>query len=300
MIISDKTIEKLRNLINEETEHRTGPKLVSFFNNYGFRDSYGNGFPSRGSYTMARLKAINGTPELDKCIKDLFAPVNFIDRFAELDKCIISFNKYLSFDGWNVIRNNTTISIVKVKEINLENEASKEKININEEDFLRKEFNEINISTLPIDGAIIPFLEARFQEIEQCLYAKASLATIFLIGSTLEGLLLGIASKFSVLYNKAKAAPKDKATNKVRQFNDWTLSNFIDVSCEVGFLSEDVKKFSHAVRDFRNYIHPYQQMSIGFQPNEHTAIICFQVLKAALFQIQSNNNCKTSKVVRSL
>lgn len=30
MIISQKTIEKLRTLINEETEYRSGPKLVAF------------------------------------------------------------------------------------------------------------------------------------------------------------------------------------------------------------------------------------------------------------------------------
>ena len=54
-------------------------------------------------------------------------------------------------------------------------------------------------------------------------------------------------------------------------------------------MKEDVKKFSHALRDFRNYIHPYQQMSIGFQPDEHTARICFQVLKAALYQIEQKS-----------
>ena len=31
MIISQKTIERLRILINEETEYRSGPALVAFF-----------------------------------------------------------------------------------------------------------------------------------------------------------------------------------------------------------------------------------------------------------------------------
>ena len=53
-------------LINEETEYRSGSKLVGFFNKYGFSDSYGNGFPSRWMYTDEKLKAINGTSELDK------------------------------------------------------------------------------------------------------------------------------------------------------------------------------------------------------------------------------------------
>lgn len=31
MILQDKSLEKLRLLINEETEYRSGPKLVKFF-----------------------------------------------------------------------------------------------------------------------------------------------------------------------------------------------------------------------------------------------------------------------------
>ena len=81
MIISEKTIEILRDLVNEKTEYRTGSKLVALFNKYGFSDSYGQGFPSRGSYTESRLKEINGTPELDKCIKDIFSPINFVDIY---------------------------------------------------------------------------------------------------------------------------------------------------------------------------------------------------------------------------
>jgi hypothetical protein len=47
-------------------------------------------------------------------------------------------------------------------------------------------------------------------------------------------------------------------------------------------LGLDVKKFSHALRDFRNYIHPYEQMASRFNPDAHTAQICFQVLRAAI------------------
>ena len=47
MKLQQKTLEKLRNLINEETEYRSGPKLVDFFNDLGANDTYnrGGGFP---------------------------------------------------------------------------------------------------------------------------------------------------------------------------------------------------------------------------------------------------------------
>ena len=54
---------------------------------------------------------------------------------------------------------------------------------------------------------------------------------------------------------------------------------------DIRLLKPDVHEFSHALRDFRNYIHPYQQLASDFRPDEHTAKICFQVLKAALADV---------------
>ena len=34
--------------------------------------------------------------------------------------------------------------------------------------------------------------------------------------------------------------------------------------------------------DFGNYMHPYEQLVSHFTPDEHTATVCYQVLKAAL------------------
>jgi hypothetical protein len=38
MILNSKTLEKLRNLITEETEYRSGPKIVEFCNQLGFNN----------------------------------------------------------------------------------------------------------------------------------------------------------------------------------------------------------------------------------------------------------------------
>ena len=98
MNLNNKTLEKLRILINEETEYRSGPQLIQFFNGLGFSDSYGQGFPARWQYTDEKLAQINGTPKLEKCIKNVLAPINFIDNFDKLDCHINDFNKYLVFD----------------------------------------------------------------------------------------------------------------------------------------------------------------------------------------------------------
>lgn len=151
----------------------------------------------------------------------------------------------------------------------------------NIDEFLNHEFSIPNIDKLPIENQVAVIISSRLSEARLALSAKAYLSVIFLCGSVLEGVLLGVAQKNPKIFNLSKVSPKDME-GKVKPFHDWSLSQLIDASCEIGLLKPDIKKFSHGLRDFRNYIHPYQQMVSGFTPDEHTAKVCFQVLKAAL------------------
>jgi hypothetical protein len=157
-----------------------------------------------------------------------------------------------------------------------------------ESDFLKRDFGAISVEGLGLDHGVERILTARVKEAVECVAAGAPLSAVFMCGSILEGVLLAVALKNPGEFNRAVASPKQKDTGKVRAFYEWTLANLIDVAHEVGVLRLDVKKFGHAVRDFRNYIHPYEQMASGFQPDEHTAQICLQVLRAALVGLKAN------------
>lgn len=152
------------------------------------------------------------------------------------------------------------------------------------DDFLHSEFSIPNIQKLPIEAMAVPIIESRLTEARAAMGAGAHLSTIFLCGSVLEAVLLGAAQKEPARFNRASASPR-AVDGSVKRFHEWSLAQFIDVACEVGLLKPDVKKFSHGLRDFRNYIHPYEQMVSGFTPDQHTAKVCFQVLKAALASV---------------
>jgi hypothetical protein len=152
------------------------------------------------------------------------------------------------------------------------------------DDFLNSEFTIPNVQKLPIEAQAIPIIESRLTEARKALGAGAHLSVILLCGSVLEAVLLGAAQKEPARFNRTTASPKAKG-GSVKQFHEWSLAQFIDVACEIDLLKPDVKKFSHGLRDFRNYIHPYEQMVSGFTPDEHTAKVCFQVLKAALASV---------------
>ena len=150
-----------------------------------------------------------------------------------------------------------------------------------EGEFLAREFAIPNVQKMPVDAQVVSIVEARLNEARVALGAGAHLSVIFLCGSVLEAVLLGAAQQAPASFNQANATPKT-ANGSPKRFHEWTLAQLIDVACEVGVLKLDIKKFGHGLRDFRNYIHPYEQMVSGFTPDQHTAKVCFQVLKAAL------------------
>ena len=110
------------------------------------------------------------------------------------------------------------------------------------------------------------------------------MATMILLGSTLEGILIAIAEHYPRMFNTASAAPRSKE-GKVKPFGSWKLNDLILVAMQVNVLKLDVEKFCQTLKDFRNYIHPNEQFKHNFTPTMSTVNISLQVFKAALQQI---------------
>lgn len=155
--------------------------------------------------------------------------------------------------------------------------------------FLSHEYPDVKFDHLPIESGFVPVMQYRWIEVGKCMEAGADLSVILLLGSMLEGILLGAAQSNPKTFNQSPAAPKDES-NKVLPHWKWKLTELIDAAYAIGMLKLDVKKFSHALRDFRNYIHPYEQKASGFSPDQDTARICLQVFRAAVNQLSDSRN----------
>lgn len=187
---------------------------------------------------------------------------------------------------------------ININEVN-ENDAKQGQIYINnligksnlkdmtDEEFLQTKYPEINIVKLELDSTYEIVIRQRIEEINIALTNNMPLSAIFLLGSTLEGILLELAIKNPKVFNIAKATPKTKGS-KPLPFPEWTLNSLINVAYEMGFLDLNVKKFSHDLKDFRNYIHPRQQLTENFKPNLQTAEISYKVLEAVIANLSKN------------
>ncbi len=155
--------------------------------------------------------------------------------------------------------------------------------------FLAKDFGQIDLAELPRALSSQSIVEARLHEIDTCLEAGAPLAVIFLVGSTLEGVLLELGKANATEFVAAPGAPVDRTSGRTRPIDQWRLVDLIAVSHNLRILSDDVFKFADHVRNFRNYIHPRQQLAEGFEPRMETARIAQQVLRAALADLERSS-----------
>ena len=117
MKISERTIKRLGEIITGDkalSPYRSGPKLVSFFNEFGTNHTYGQGFPSRWAFAEDCLRQFNDTPLLKKIIKSALDPRDFMgatvhDKVTQQNKpatvqdAMTYLNEFLAYDGYEVV-----------------------------------------------------------------------------------------------------------------------------------------------------------------------------------------------------
>ena len=244
----------------------TDATFGDFFNRHGI-DIHGHKYQTYGTSKAKKMRAFMEN-EADPLVGSV------------LSELLDSYEADRNLDG----REPDTVVLAKCREIvskllglSMATDA------VTAEGFLNKDFEIPNIRKLPVEFAVSEIIQSRLNEAQSCLKVGAYLAVIFHCGSVLEAVLLGAAQKEPERFNRSQAGPK--RDGKIKVFQDWSLSEFINVAHDIGLLKPDVQEFSHGLREFRNYIHPYQQMASGFTPDEYTAKICFQVLRAALADV---------------
>ncbi|MCE5217846.1 hypothetical protein LLH03_12550 [bacterium] len=225
---------------------------------------------TRKWFTLEALQSINGTDRLRSVILRLASPKEYRGD-AEMTAAVSEhLNRILQVEGLET-------ALVGVNPTLRERAATaappKPKIKQIEPapDFER----------FVTDSSLADILSFRWDEAQRCVQGGAHLSAIVMMGSVLEGALLHKAEQDPATAGRANCSPKDR-TGKTRSISEWGLSKLIEVAHEVGWLQGDVKRFSHALRESRNMVHPYVQRLETDRPDQDTCSICWQVVRAAI------------------
>lgn len=273
MIMDETTLDKIAEIIcgngGQYPEYRSSSKLTEFFNRAGLSKFVHDG-STRQRWVLACLKDCNRI-ELAKVLKRLASPLEYAGNKEKIHQALKALNEATYVEGFRIKLDGLEPKFEKI-EISFDAETASELKPLPPPDFIN----------LGLEAGIGEILQSRWTEAQRCIDAEAFLASIIMMGSLLEGLLLGVCQKKPFEVNTCSAAPKDGKTGKVKKFNEWNLAEMIDVAHHLGWLGFDVKKFSHALREFRNLIHPYEHMVSRANPDKDTCGISWLVVQAAV------------------
>jgi hypothetical protein len=267
------TLESLAEMICGDSDdyplYRTGSELTRFFQRVGFSNFTHDG-STRKWWTLNVLQRLTEN-NMRAVILRLADPREYRGNGDQVSRAIKKLNEILMIEGLSVDLDGVN---PQIKEITPQFSPDVEKTELRPlppPDFLK----------LSIEPGLGEILSNRWNEVQKCLDAGACLAATILMGTMLEGMILAVLQRFPKEANISKAAPLDFKTGKVKYFAEWSFSDMINVAHDVGWVGLDVKKFSHALREFRNLIHPYEQMLSKTFPDKDTCDISWLVVQAA-------------------
>lgn len=124
-------------------------------------------------------------------------------------------------------------------------------------------------------------VDRRWREAQKCIHVECFTSAVIMMGSILEALLLARANLAPAEAYQSPKAPRDKQ-GKVPAIQDWTLNSLIDVAVDIGWLKTDRGKFSHALRESRNVVHPWVEVTTRANFDLATCKTSWGVLEASV------------------
>ncbi len=241
-------IETLNNIFNKNgyVLDFTNKTFTSFFDyfNINIDDEKYLFYGSSKGKKFRRFLEIETDKKISAILKELIKKLSNIDDVNKVKKIIKKLeNKQNIFD----------------KDLNLKNDIEQ----------IKKSLHKYT----PISDII----SYRLDEIMRSYNSDCYFSVIILSGSILEGILYSVANKFPKQFNQAKSTPK--INNKPKEFNQWKLNDFINVASEIKFIDLFGYEYAKNLREFRNFIHPYEAYSKEYNIfDERSAEISIKVL----------------------
>ncbi len=254
--------------------YRTSSYLTKFFQDIHL--DYVHDGSTRKWWVLDVIEDLNG-PELQKVILRLASPKLYGGDRELIKLAQKTLNEILEVESLKIQYSGLIPELIRITPNYNLNEREKDNIK-NDRELMP--FPQPNFELLQLECGIANILSLRWSEIQKCIDNKAWLASVILMGSFLEGFLLGVMQKYPQVANNASNAPRNNE-GRIKKFYDWTFGEMIDVAHVLGWIELDVKKFSHSLRDFRNIIHPFQQLAYNTFPDEDTCKISWLVIQAA-------------------
>ena len=121
-------------------------------------------------------------------------------------------------------------------------------------------------------------LDDYYSQTRRAAESDSYLGVIVGCGAVVEGILTWALLGAELEASQSGKAGKDKAGN-ILPIERWPLTNLIDTASAIGLIGNTAKQASWALKDFRNFVHPYNLLQQSARPDAALAMSAMAALK---------------------
>jgi len=257
-------------IINGQAGYRTGPRIENVFKDAGLERPYKVvDCGSREKFALRALEETNQEGRLGDILIFLADPRTYPGQPETAEQVRAKLNRIIEYHSFHLTQT-VPPSI----------EPFAQAVPPPPITTIRPQ-REFDFSKLTSDPVLQLQLEDRWKEAIRIHQAECPRFALIAVGALLEGGLLAKAKGNIGAANTAKAAPKVQGTNSTKLFAEWTFQDFINVAVELGWIHSTRGTFSHQLRDYRNFIHPEKEATMGISFDNGTVEIVWTILREA-------------------
>jgi hypothetical protein len=184
-------------------------------------------------------------------------PREYAEEQAAFTQTIERLNRILALEGFRVEHIHGRAALIECDpEIPLSTQVSQTQLKVTMADILN-------------DPALAAVAQQRLDEARTCHANQAYMATIIMLGSLLESILVGIVAD-------RLAGPPPRPLDQIG------LQDLINLAHREGWIQVDVQKGSELIRTYRNLVHPRAQLRMRHTPDADTVDMCWPIVNATL------------------
>jgi hypothetical protein len=256
----ESTLDEIARLIcgDDGPLYRQGWELREFFRRARIRDVPEFDGASRRAWA---LEVLSGTDEeksnAERAILRLADPREYPEEKAAFTQALERLNRILILDGFRVEHIRGRPQLIECDpEIPADPTVPQVQL-------------KVTMAEVLTDPALAAVAQQRLDEARICHANRAYMATIIMLGSLLESILVGTTA------DRLAGPPP-------RPLDNIGLQDLINLAHREGWIQIDVQKGSDLIRTYRNLVHPRAQLKMKHTPDADTVDMCWPIVNATL------------------
>ncbi|MFB7078816.1 hypothetical protein [Streptomyces sp. NPDC056308] len=255
------TLKELARVIcgDDHLFYRRGFEIAQFLENAGWRNVPEYDGEYRGEWALQLLTERRESPtELEKVLLRLADAREYLEEPGVLPTVVNTVNAFLVHEGFR-LENPGGRPRVVVCDPTMAHPGQQASVEL-----------KATMAEIIREPRMAALLQRRLDEARTCYANGAHVAAIIMLGSLLEGVLLTVIEErdASLLGNKDP--------------NFIGLKVLIDICHKAGWVDVDMERFSQALREYRNFVHPRREFREAHTPDRDTLTVSWYVVNGAL------------------